>query len=115
MPFLGQLLFAEIRPEFFRVLSGGNAPFFVDLLEAVELALETAPEGLPLDDAVALAKDIVDQRPFLASTNTVDRNDNHPADGNDGSSDTASSAADLSGPPTLRIFPFYETTSSRPR
>ncbi len=63
---LGQQLFDELRPEFFRVLTGRWAPVFVDLVEAVESALETAPDGIPLDDAIALGKDLLAARPLLA-------------------------------------------------
>lgn len=83
MASLGFQLFDEVRPEFFRLLTGPSAPTFVNLLEALEHALETAPEGLPLDEAVVLAKELLDEQPLLA----VEEDDNNESGGANGQRD----------------------------
>lgn len=64
MPPLGQQLFDEVRPEFFRVLSGRLAAVFVDLAEALESALESAPDGVVIEDTIAIAQDVLERRPL---------------------------------------------------
>lgn len=66
MPTLGNQLFDEVRPEFFRLLANRWAPAYVDLLDVVDSALATAPEGLPMVEIVALAQEVIEKFPALS-------------------------------------------------
>ena len=68
---LGSQLFDEVGSEFFRVLSSRSAPLLVDLIEVLESALESSPDGIPMDEAVVLAREVVERRPLLALEDTT--------------------------------------------
>ncbi len=58
---LSQALFREVRPEFFRVLSGGRTSgLYLDVLDALERASAHRVEGIDRDDALALIEDAVE-------------------------------------------------------
>ncbi len=63
---LSASLFDEIRPVFFRVLSGASAPVMIDILHALERALGDRPEGLDREDAVGIAEDVIEAHPAVA-------------------------------------------------
>jgi hypothetical protein len=58
-------LFDEVRPVFFRVLSGASAPLFIDILHHFERALADRPEGIDREDAIASAEDVIESHPSL--------------------------------------------------
>jgi Family of unknown function (DUF5716) len=60
---LSSALFNEIRPEFFRVLVTGNAPLYVDVLDAIDLAMPHRSEGIPRSEAVDIIAELIRRRP----------------------------------------------------
>src|SRR5437016_14649069 len=56
-------LFREVRPDFFRVLAGTNAAIYVDVLDALAAAAETALSGLDRDAALAIVAEVLARRP----------------------------------------------------
>lgn len=56
---LSTALFREVRPEFFRVLSGVGARLYVDALDALERASSECAHGLERDVALAIIEDAV--------------------------------------------------------
>ena len=69
MPMTSQLstaLFREVRPEFFRVLSGAAARLYVDALEALERAALEQVQGVEREDALGLIEQAVEQHAEVA-------------------------------------------------
>jgi hypothetical protein len=59
--FFSTSLFEEVRPEFFRVLSGTAARLYADALDHLERAsVEQAAQGLEREDALAIVEQIVE-------------------------------------------------------
>jgi len=56
----------EVRPEFFRVLSGPAACLYVDALEALERAAESQLQGIDREDALALVEEAVEEHAEVA-------------------------------------------------
>lgn len=56
---LASALFREVRPEFFRVLSGRAGALYVDALDTLERAVAERVQGLDREDALALIEDVV--------------------------------------------------------
>ena len=57
-------LYREVRPEFFRVLADGRtAAVYVDILDALEIEASQRQEGLPREEATAIASDILVTHP----------------------------------------------------
>ncbi len=56
-------LFREVRPDFFRVLSGVNAPIYVDALDALEFEAAQRHEGMDREDALALVSEVLSRQP----------------------------------------------------
>ena len=62
--YLSTALFRETRGAgFFRVLSGKNAPFYVDVLDELECLSSEKPDGLAREEVVALIADTLDRHP----------------------------------------------------
>ncbi len=59
-------LFREVRPDFFRVLASTNAPIYVDVLDALAAAAESAPAGLDRDTALAIVAEVLANHPDFA-------------------------------------------------
>ncbi len=63
---LSSNLYREVRdPAFFRVLAGGNASAYVDILDALEIECAERPDGLSREEAVAVIVDVLDRLPSL--------------------------------------------------
>jgi hypothetical protein len=63
---LSTALFRETRGAgFFRVLGGRNAPFYVDVLDALEREASDRPDGIAREEALALIADTLDRHPGL--------------------------------------------------
>ena len=62
---LSNLLFGEIRPEFFRVLAGGLARLYVDALDALEKESAHHSHGLERDDALGSIEQVLENHPDL--------------------------------------------------
>jgi hypothetical protein len=60
---LSQDLFREVRPDFFRVLSGVNAPVYADALDALEQESSQRHEGMDREDALSLVTEVLSRRP----------------------------------------------------
>src|SRR5262245_3780012 len=60
-PSLASALFREVRPEFFRLLSGPAAPLYIDTLDALERIASQQAQGIERDDAVALVEEVVER------------------------------------------------------
>ncbi len=61
---LSSALFRETRGSaFFRVLSGKNAPFYADVLDALEQATADHPDGIPREAALGLIADTLERHP----------------------------------------------------
>jgi len=58
-------LYAEIRPDFFRVLSGPNARIFTDALDALEREIGGGSLGISRQEAVEVAAQIVERHAGL--------------------------------------------------
>jgi hypothetical protein len=61
-------LFREVRPDFFRVLSGPLARLYVDALDALEREAAHRPAGIARDDVLAIIEQVVEQHTELANT-----------------------------------------------
>jgi hypothetical protein len=59
-------LFREVRPGFFRVLSGVNAPVYVDLLDSVEVEAAQRNEGMDREEALAIVTEVLGRHPDFA-------------------------------------------------
>jgi hypothetical protein len=57
---LSTALFREVRPEFFRVLSGPAARLYVDALDAVERIAAQQAQGIERDDVLGLIEEVVE-------------------------------------------------------
>ncbi len=63
---LSSMLFQETRgPAFFRVLAGRNAPFYVDVLDALERESADRPEGMPREEVILIIMEVLDQHPGM--------------------------------------------------
>jgi len=61
---LSTALFRETRGgAFFRVLAGRNAPFYADVLDALDLASSEHADGLPREAALAIIADTLEHHP----------------------------------------------------
>lgn len=64
--FLSSTLFLETRGTgLFRVLAGKNAPFYVDVLDAMERESAERPDGMAREEAILLVAEILEQHPGL--------------------------------------------------
>lgn len=62
--FLSTALFRETRGAgFFRVLAGKNAPFYVDVLDALESEAADRPDGIAREEAVAIIAETLERHP----------------------------------------------------
>ena len=57
---LSSALFRELRPEFFRVLSGVGARLYVDALDALERAAAERVRGVEREDALAIIEEVAE-------------------------------------------------------
>ena len=63
---LSTALFRETRGAgFFRVLAGRNAPFYVDVLDALEAETADRADGIGRDEALALIVETLERHPDL--------------------------------------------------
>jgi hypothetical protein len=63
---LSTALFRETRGAgFFRILGGRNAPFYVDVLDALEREASDRPDGIAREEALALIADTLERHPGL--------------------------------------------------
>ncbi len=60
MPALSETLYREVRPEFFRVLSGGLARLYVDVLDALDVEAGRRSQGLDREEALGLVEQVVE-------------------------------------------------------
>lgn len=60
---LADALFREVRPDFFRVLCGGNASVYVDILDALEAESSQRNEGMTREEALAMVADALSRHP----------------------------------------------------
>src|SRR5687768_17308290 len=58
---LSSVLFSEVRPEFFRVLSGPLAHLYVDAIDVLEREASLRNQPLDREDALALVGTVVDR------------------------------------------------------
>src|SRR5688500_18686441 len=56
---LSKALFFEVPRSFFGLLSGKNAPFYVDALDALEKAMSLAPGGLRREVAQEIVEEVL--------------------------------------------------------
>ena len=62
--FLSSKLFQETRgTAFFRVLSGKNAPFYVDVLDALERESADRPEGMAREEVILIIAEVLEEHP----------------------------------------------------
>lgn len=61
---LSEALFHELRPEFFRILSGPNAAIYIDALNALDLATPHPTEGIARTEASAVVEQLLTNAPF---------------------------------------------------
>ncbi|MDB6153478.1 MAG: hypothetical protein JWL90_1931 [Chthoniobacteraceae bacterium] len=59
-PLLSKDLLREVRPEFFRLLSGSSAPLYIDVIDALEVAASHVNGGLPRDEALSIAEGVIE-------------------------------------------------------
>jgi len=59
-------LFREVNPGFFRVLAGGNAAVYVDVLDALEREATERHEGMSREEALAIVSEVLAQHPAFA-------------------------------------------------
>ncbi len=59
-------LFREVRLGFFRVLAGGNAAVYVDVLDALEREASERHEGMSRDEALAIVSEVLARHPAFA-------------------------------------------------
>ena len=63
---LSTALFRETRGGgFFRVLSGKNAPFYVDVLDSLERESSDRPDGMAREEVLAIIIETLDRHPNL--------------------------------------------------
>jgi hypothetical protein len=58
---LSSALFSEVRPEFFRVLTGPAARLYVDALDTLERVYSHQVQGIEREDALALIEEAVEE------------------------------------------------------
>ncbi|MFM1770453.1 MAG: hypothetical protein RJA22_2982 [Verrucomicrobiota bacterium] len=68
MSALADALFREVRPDFFRVLTGDLRRLYVDALDALERELSQRSQGLDRDEALALVEQVIEQHGDLSGT-----------------------------------------------
>ena len=56
-------LFREVRPDFFRVLSGANAGVYLDILNALETEASCCNEGMAREEALAMVMRVLANHP----------------------------------------------------
>lgn len=56
-------LFREVRPDFFRVLSGVNASIYVDALDGIEQEAAQRNEGMDREDGLAIITEVLSRHP----------------------------------------------------
>jgi hypothetical protein len=71
MSSLSTLLFREVRPDFFRILSGPLARLYVDVLDALECEASRRNQGLDREEALALIQQVVETQ-FISDGNSDD-------------------------------------------
>ena len=70
---LSSTLFQETRgTPFFRVLAGRNAPFYVDVLDAVERESTDRPEGMAREEVILIITKVLEQHPSMAFNEETD-------------------------------------------
>ena len=70
---LSSTLFQETRgTPFFRVLAGRNAPFYVDVLDAVERESTDRPEGMAREEVILIITKVLEQHPSMAFDEETD-------------------------------------------
>jgi len=67
MSLLAATLFREVRPDFFRVLSGPLARLYVDALDMLEREASERNQGLDREEALGVLEQVVEQHADLAS------------------------------------------------
>jgi hypothetical protein len=73
---LSTALFRETRGGgFFRVLSGRNAPFYVDVLDSLEREASERPDGMAREEVLAIITDTLEQHPGLEFEDETDANE----------------------------------------
>lgn len=65
---LSVALFREVRPDFFRVLSGPLARLYVDVLEAMEREAAHRPAGMERDEVLAIIEEVIEEHFELVNT-----------------------------------------------
>jgi hypothetical protein len=63
---LAAQLFREVHSGFFRVLSGGNAAVYLDVLDALEREASERHEGMSREEALAIVSETLAQHPAFA-------------------------------------------------
>jgi hypothetical protein len=64
---LSSKLFQETRgTAFFRVLAGKNAPFYVDVLDALEREAADRPDGMAREEAILIIAEVLERHPGIA-------------------------------------------------
>ncbi len=59
-------LFREVNPGFFRVLAGGSAAVYLDVLDALERESSERHEGMSREEALAIVSEVLTQHPAFA-------------------------------------------------
>lgn len=60
---LAAQLFREVRPGFFRVLAGGNAAVYLDVLDALERESSERHEGMSREEALTIVSEVLSAHP----------------------------------------------------
>ncbi len=77
---LATALFRETRGSgFFRVLSGRNAPFYVDVLDSLEREASDRPEGMAREEVIAIITETLAHHPSLELDEEMDSPDSAAA------------------------------------
>ena len=70
---LSTALFRETRGGgFFRILSGRNAPFYVDVLDSLEHEAAERPDGMAREEVIAIISDTLDRHPGIELDEEID-------------------------------------------
>ena len=59
-------LFREVSPGFFRVLAGGSAAVYLDVLDALEREASERHEGMSREEALAIVSEVLAQHPAFS-------------------------------------------------
>jgi hypothetical protein len=62
---LSDQLVREVRPDFFRVLTGSLSRLYVDVLDSLEREASQRAEGVDREEALALVEQVIEQHPDL--------------------------------------------------